>query len=587
MRTSKTVSRILTVIMSMAMIFSEVGTPFNIYAADDEEVLVSENEVSDNEVSENEVSENEVSENEVSENEAEEELVTEEPDNDIEEGEQTIAEAAGDIAVTGIEISSGYINLKIGDKDKLTATVLPENATNKKVDWTSKNEEVATVSSDGTVTAVAEGSAIICAATDDGGFQAFCKVVVVKEFVRPIPDDPDQPVPEDDPEVDFGEESYDNILSATEARDIYLVKGQKLILKSTQISTGDKKILGSSKSKNGYITVSAKKKGVTSLTAPGEGGEMYTHTVYINTPAFSEKSVKMEIGQSRDFAINTGADTDKYTVFYSSSDRDVAYVANGKLYAFMKGSATIYAHINGKKYSCKVIVKNVPTPKSMDGIEELKLQPLQSFTIKYDNGFKANDATWEVSGNAVTVNKNKLTASAPGEATVTGTDKNGQSRSFKVTVPAGLKRIIHITKGGSKSVKFDKLPGKSRWVSLNDKIATVNKGKIKAVGTGTTTVYTVYNRFSFAATVIVDDAILDTDESLRAGKTYSLNLTSGDIYTIQSSAITQRIAWISNKPEVARVNNVGKVIATAPGTATLKAKINGKSVTIKVTVTGK
>ena len=67
----------------------------------------------------------------------------------------------------------------------LTATVYPENATNKDVTWSSDNENAATVDANGKVTAVGEGEAIITATANDGsGVTASCKVTVT---AKPVP----------------------------------------------------------------------------------------------------------------------------------------------------------------------------------------------------------------------------------------------------------------------------------------------------------------------------------------------------------------------------------------------------------------
>lgn len=75
------------------------------------------------------------------------------------------------VAVTGISLDATSGQLTVGSSLTLTATVSPENASNKTVIWTSSNESVATVS-DGVVTAVAKGSATITAKTQDGGYTA-------------------------------------------------------------------------------------------------------------------------------------------------------------------------------------------------------------------------------------------------------------------------------------------------------------------------------------------------------------------------------------------------------------------------------
>ena len=82
------------------------------------------------------------------------------------------------ISVTGVSLDESSITLDVGGNQTLTATVTPEDATNKKVCWSSDNEAVATVSEDGVVTAVAGGTAVITATTHDGLFTASCTVTV-------------------------------------------------------------------------------------------------------------------------------------------------------------------------------------------------------------------------------------------------------------------------------------------------------------------------------------------------------------------------------------------------------------------------
>lgn len=81
--------------------------------------------------------------------------------------------------VTGITVTldSGTLTKK-GETVQLTATVTPDNAANKKVIWTSSNSKVATVDENGLVTAVANGTAIITATTEDGGKIATAKIRV-------------------------------------------------------------------------------------------------------------------------------------------------------------------------------------------------------------------------------------------------------------------------------------------------------------------------------------------------------------------------------------------------------------------------
>ncbi|WAM33575.1 Ig-like domain-containing protein [Caldicellulosiruptor morganii] len=82
------------------------------------------------------------------------------------------------IKVNGVKLNKTNITLKEGAKDKLIATVIPSNATNRGVTWTSSNSKVVKVDSNGNLTALDKGTATITVRTVDGGYKATCKVVV-------------------------------------------------------------------------------------------------------------------------------------------------------------------------------------------------------------------------------------------------------------------------------------------------------------------------------------------------------------------------------------------------------------------------
>ena len=81
------------------------------------------------------------------------------------------------IAVTGVTLSETEKKLKVGEEFTLTATVMPVDATNKEVTWTSDKPAVATVDN-GKVKAVATGEATITVTTKDGNKTATCKIKV-------------------------------------------------------------------------------------------------------------------------------------------------------------------------------------------------------------------------------------------------------------------------------------------------------------------------------------------------------------------------------------------------------------------------
>ena len=86
-----------------------------------------------------------------------------------------------DVAVTGVSLDKTSLELLEGETAVLTATVTPDNATDKTVSWISSAQSVATVSETGTVTAVSVGRATITATA--GGVSATCVVTVSEEGI--------------------------------------------------------------------------------------------------------------------------------------------------------------------------------------------------------------------------------------------------------------------------------------------------------------------------------------------------------------------------------------------------------------------
>ena len=86
----------------------------------------------------------------------------------------------GAVKVAAIELSESEKTVFVGDTFTITATVKPDNAWNRTVTWSSSDPSIATVDENGTVTAIAEGEAIITAESADG-VTAECKVTVEKK----------------------------------------------------------------------------------------------------------------------------------------------------------------------------------------------------------------------------------------------------------------------------------------------------------------------------------------------------------------------------------------------------------------------
>lgn len=88
------------------------------------------------------------------------------------------------VAVTGVSLSLEKNEAYIGEVIKATATITPENATTKDVDWSSSDENVATVSS-GNITPKAEGTVTITATSKDDPSKSASATLTVKKKTIP------------------------------------------------------------------------------------------------------------------------------------------------------------------------------------------------------------------------------------------------------------------------------------------------------------------------------------------------------------------------------------------------------------------
>ena len=83
------------------------------------------------------------------------------------------------IAVEGVELDRPSLELTEGEFEILTATVIPADATDQTLIWTSSNTRIASVEN-GKVLATAKGAATVTVSSADGGHKATCAVTVLK-----------------------------------------------------------------------------------------------------------------------------------------------------------------------------------------------------------------------------------------------------------------------------------------------------------------------------------------------------------------------------------------------------------------------
>ncbi|MDE5871121.1 MAG: Ig-like domain-containing protein [Muribaculaceae bacterium] len=276
--------------------------------------------------------------------------------------------------VADITLSETELNLIEGETATLTATVTPDDATDKSVSWTSFDIDVATVSAEGVVTAVKAGTAIIYAASTNGK-TATCMVTVTAKVI----------------------EVSDVMLNATELR---LTEGETAVLTATVApdDAADKTVTWRS-SEPAVATVSAEgvvtavKAGTATITAASSNGKTATCTVTVAAKpievidiTISEPELSLTEGETATLTVTiTPENAADKTVTWTSSDATVATVsADGIVTAVKAGDTTITAtSSNGKIATCKVTVAPLPVLAESLTIDptEWKCEDGKEFTI--------------------------------------------------------------------------------------------------------------------------------------------------------------------------------------------------------------
>ena len=114
------------------------------------------------------------------------------------------------VVATSIRLSESSLSLQVDDSRTLTATVLPENCTDKSVVWESSNEQVATVDANGKVIAKAEGQCQIIAYSADRSVKAECAVTVTKIPLTVRVEDVSRKYGDENPQFKISYEGFKN-----------------------------------------------------------------------------------------------------------------------------------------------------------------------------------------------------------------------------------------------------------------------------------------------------------------------------------------------------------------------------------------
>lgn len=502
------------------------------------------------------------------------------------------------------------------DSFTLEAEVSPATATNKAVRWSSSDTSVATVSSDGVVTGIGEGNAIISATTKSGSLRDFCKVTVkvieAEEITIYFGNDKGTDDGVTDIKLRVGK-PYEFTAGITPGNTTY---------RDISWSNSNAKVAGISD--QGIFT--PKEAGKTTITAAASNGVFATCNILVMSDAEPPTKVSIKgsstilLGRKANLTASVSpAECTNKEVKWTSSDENIATVdETGEVEAHALGKVTITAttEVRGKKDKIiksdkKITVKPV-TPSSLkvmpSAVEISKDETKLLIVDILPNDITKQSLVWKVDKGNIEVEKveagadGKIVASVKGKAkgadkvtfTVTSEEekKTKKSATCKITVvadPESLK-IEQKKDFDEKGLKIGKnYPLKAvitpeeaadrvvTWSSSDTSVAEVSKkGVITAKGSGDAVITAMVRTAadSSAGEATYEISVEPTPpKSIKLPKT--LKIGKGELKTLTAKIApdntTKTLIWSSDYPEVVKVSGNGIVEGLALGRATITA----------------
>ena len=302
------------------------------------------------------------------------------------------------IKVTGLEVNEESIEVASGKTERIKASIEPSNATNNGLIWKSDDEKIATVSSTGLVTGIKKGSTTITVTTKDGGFEKRIEVSVDEMTLKNI--------------------------SLQDELNIQIGKSETLDVTFNPIDYPDKEVTWKSDDekiatvdKNGKV--SAKKEGKTTITVTTKDGKKKAtcKVIVSEKPEINVKLDKTELtidGAKTEYlsATITPSDDSVKGIAWSSSDKNVVTVDNGKVTAVGDGTATITVTSvvdRSKSATCKVTVTGLSKNYTYTVEEKVEEKPAENegeepkkefkYLIKvYENGKDITSSVSSIKG---------------------------------------------------------------------------------------------------------------------------------------------------------------------------------------------
>ena len=539
------------------------------------------------------------------------------------------------VLVESISFDVNNVELNVGDKRVISATVSPSNAADKSLTWNTDNKTVATVDASGLVEAKAPGQAVITAKAKDGSNKSATCAVTVKAATVSVTS---VTLNKTTAELEVGKTLT---LTATVAPSNATNKALTWSSSNTSVATVDA---------NGKVTAVAA--GKATITAKAKDGSnksatcvvtVKAATVSVTSITLNKTTAELEVGKTLTLTATVApSNATNKALEWSSSVISIATVdANGKVTAVSAGKATITARAkdgSNKSATCTVTVKAATVSVTSVTLNKTTAELEVGKTLTLTATVAPSNATnktleWSSSNTSVaTVDANgKVTAVAAGNATITAKAKDGSNKSATcaVTVKASatdpnisfvsvscdntnltdltpndnLKfHAVFKNSGGTYNVStilgiMNKEKTKilyqcntdTREFPSNGQVAIDYNYSLKDVAEGEYYATVFYSRnwgvyennrnWVFTNNYLIE---IKVKNSVISVTSVTLNKTTAELEVGKTLTLTATVApsnatnkaltWSSSNTSVATVDGNGKVTAVAAGNATITAK---------------
>ena len=490
-------------------------------------------------------------------------------------------QAVFEIPVQTVALSFTELSLKVGERGELpTATVTPNNASDKTISWASDNEAVAKIE-DGSVVGVSSGTTQLIASSVNGKTAAL--QVVVSEVQK-----------------------YTITLQIVDTKGGILARSQQQRVESGGSTTFQVPNLPNTNFKgwyhNGQLVGTGNTYSLSNITQDETIQAVFEIPVQTVALSFTELSLKVgERGELPTATVTPNNASDK-SIRWASDNEAIAKIEDGSVVGVSSGTTQLIASsANGKTAALQVVVSEVQkytiTLQIVDtkgGIlarsQQQKVVSGSSTTFQVPNLPNTNFKGWYHNGQLVgTGNTYSLsnitqdeTIQAVFEIPVQTVALSFSELSLKVGERGELPTATVTPNNASdKSI---------RWASDNEAIAKIEDGSVVGVSSGTTQlIASSVNGKTAALQVVVSEVQVIPVQSVTVTPA-SITAKVGDApiqltaTVLPANATSPTVSWKSNNEQVVKVDSNGKVTIIAAGETTIEAKAGEKSFTVQVKV---